>query len=65
MVENQQDVIDFLDETKADIDTWIAFLSSFNGTSIFLSQKWFSSDHLTLYTDASGALCFAAIFVSN
>lgn len=33
--------------------------------SVFLSQKWFSSDHLTLYTDASGSLGFAAIFGSN
>lgn len=33
--------------------------------SVFLSQKWFSSDHLTLYTDASGALGFAFILGSN
>lgn len=64
-VENQQDMIDLSDETKADIDTWISFLSSFNGKSVFLSQKWFSSDHLTLYTDASGALGFTAILGSN
>lgn len=61
VVENQQDMIDLSDETKADIDPWIALLSSFNGKYVFLSQKWFSLDHLTLYTDASGDLGFAAI----
>lgn len=63
--ENQQDVIDLSDETKADIDTSIAFLSSFNGKSVFLSQKWFSSDHLSLYTDGSVTLGFAAILDYN
>lgn len=58
-------MIDLSDETKADIDTSIAFLSSFNGKSVFLSQKWFSSDHLSLYTDVSVTLGFAAILDSN
>lgn len=48
-------------ETKADIQTWLSFVSSFNGKSVFLPQKWLSTDHLTLYTDASGSLGFAAI----
>lgn len=65
VVENQQDVIDLSDETKADIDTWSAFLSSFNGKYVFLSQKRFSFYHLTLNTDASGALEFAAFFESQ
>lgn len=64
-VQNQDDLIDLTDETKSDIETWVSFLTSFNGKSVFLSQKWFSSDHLTLYTDASGSLGFAAIFGSN
>lgn len=64
-VQNHDDLIDLTDETKSDIETWVSFLASFNGKSVFLSQKWFSSDHITLYTDASGSLGFAAIFGSN
>ncbi|XP_062614297.1 uncharacterized protein LOC134276023 [Saccostrea cucullata] len=48
-------------ETKADMETWLSCISCFNGKSVFLPQKWLSTDHLTLYTDASGSLGFAAI----
>lgn len=40
-------------------------LASLNGKSVFLSQIWFSSDHITLHTDASGSFGFAAIFGLN
>lgn len=43
------------------MQTWLTFISSFNGKSVFLPQKWLSSDHLTLYTDAAGSLGFAAV----
>lgn len=31
----------------------------------FFSQKWFTSNHLTVYTHSSGSLSFAAIFASH
>ncbi|XP_061175932.1 uncharacterized protein LOC133184874 [Saccostrea echinata] len=60
-VKHPNDLIELPHETKADIETWLTFLATFNGKSVFLSEKWFSSDHLTLYTDASGSMGFAAI----
>lgn len=35
---------------------------SFNGKSVFLSDNWISSDHLKLFTDASGNIGYAAVF---
>ena len=49
-------------EVKADLLVWNDFLTEFNGRSIFLSDQWCNSHQLKLYTDASGALGFGAIF---
>ena len=49
-------------EVKYDLNLWLSFLSDFNGTSFFLEDGWFSSNALKLYTDASGALGFGAVF---
>ena len=47
---------------KEDLIVWQTFLSGFDGRSFFISDQWFSSQHLNLYTDASGALGFGAVF---
>lgn len=49
-------------EVKADLKVWQQFLSGFNGRSFFLSVDWANSHHLKLYTDASGAIGFGAVF---
>ena len=49
-------------EVKADMLVWQTFLSGFNGRSFFLSDDWYDSRQLQLYTDASGSLGFGAIF---
>ena len=49
-------------EVREDLQVWLAFLQNFNGKSFFLDEVWFSSPKLDLYTDASGALGFGAIF---
>ena len=49
-------------EAKADLRLWLFFLSKFNGKSFFLLDEWFNSHKLNLFTDASGALGFGAIF---
>ena len=41
---------------------WQTFLSGFNGRPFFLSDDWYDSHQLQLYTDASGTLGFGAIF---
>lgn len=57
--------IQLSDESKADINTWLTFIKSFNGKSFFLPPKWLSSDHVTLHTDASGCHGFAATLGSS
>ena len=47
-------------KVKEDLETWLSFLSNFNGRSFFLS-----SSKLNLFTDASGALGFSTIFGSH
>jgi hypothetical protein len=51
-------------EARADLHAWSVFIQSFNGKSVFLSNNWISSDHLKLFTDASGNIGYAAIFGS-
>lgn len=49
---------------KDDLRVWKDFLDDYNGVSFFHDDKWLSSDFLRLFTDASGALGFGAIFGS-
>ena len=49
-------------EVKEDLKVWQQFLAGFNGRSFFLSVDWTNSHHLKLYTDASGAIGFGAVF---
>jgi hypothetical protein len=49
-------------EARADLNAWSVFIQSFNGKSVFLSDNWISSDHLKLFTDASGNIGYAAVF---
>ncbi len=47
-------------EARKDLTAWSGFLQTCNGRVLFLSRSWTSSEHIKLYTDASG-LGFAAI----
>ena len=49
-------------EVKEDLKVWQQFLASFNGRSFFLSDVWSNLHQLQLYTDASGAIGFSAVF---
>ena len=49
-------------EARADLAAWLNFLSSYNGVSMLLQNSWSSSDHIKLYSDASGSIGFAAVF---
>ena len=52
-------------EVKEDLKVWLSFLTDFNGRSFFIDDVWQNSVKLSLYTDASGALGFGAIFGSK
>ena len=52
-------------EVKQDLKLWLSILCHFNGRSFFLEEHWLSSTKLNLFTDASGALGFGAIFGSH
>ena len=52
-------------EVKEDLNLWLSFLSNFNGKSFFLEDTWLNSSKLNLFTDASGALGFGALFGSH
>ena len=47
---------------KSNLRIWQTFLSSFNGKSLFLDDHWPNNQKLNLYTDASGAIGFGALF---
>lgn len=52
-------------DLRADLETWAMFIDHFNGKSVFLDKVWVSSDHLSLYTDASGSMGFSAVLGSD
>ena len=52
-------------EVKEDLNLWLSFLSNFNGKFFFLEDTWLNSSKLNLFTDASGALGFGALFGSH
>lgn len=43
---------------KEDLWVWQQYLAGFNGRTIFLSEVWYNSNQLKLFTDASGAIGF-------
>ena len=47
---------------RADLEAWHLFMRSFNGKSMFLNDKWISSDTLKLQTDAATSTGYAAVF---
>ena len=49
-------------EARADLAAWLNFLSSYNGVSMLLQNSWSSSEHIKLFSDASGSIGFAAVF---
>ena len=49
-------------EAKADLLTWLTFLSNFNGKSIFPENSVTSTHDIHLFTDASGTIGYGAIF---
>ena len=57
--------IRFNKEVKEDLKLWLSFLCHVNGRSFFLEEHWLSSTELNLFTHASGALGFGAIFGSD
>lgn len=52
-------------DSRADLETRATFIDHFNGKSVFLDRVWVSSDHLSLYTDASGSMGFSAVLGSD
>ena len=61
-IKSQHHFIRLNKEVKKDLNLWLTFLSDFNGKSFFIDDVWQSSDSLNLFTDASGALGFGALF---
>lgn len=61
-VRKPQFLIRLSKDVKEDLLVWQSFLSGFNGRSFFLADQWTNSNQLELYTDASGALGYGAVF---
>ena len=61
-IKSQHDFIRVSKEVKKDLNLWLSFLSNFNGKSFFIDDIWQLSNNINLFTDASGALGFGAVF---
>ena len=51
-------------EMKSDLEMWKTFVESFNGKSMFLQDRFLTSDVLSLYTDAAASFGYGAIYSS-
>ncbi|XP_064625914.1 uncharacterized protein LOC135486748 [Lineus longissimus] len=49
-------------EVKMDLSMWLEFLSGFNGRCFFLSDRFYSSDTLHLFSDSSTTIGFEVVF---
>ena len=61
-VSNPHQWVNVSRDAKADAATWLNFLDSFNGISVFPEPHISDSDYLRLYSDASGSLGCAGVF---
>lgn len=52
-------------ETRADLQWWLDFASSWNGQSFFLEPIWTPSTQFDLFTDASGSIGYGAYWRGN
>ena len=52
-------------DAHLDLDWWLAFLPTWNGTSHILETSWFTSSSMALLTDASGTLGWEAYWSGN
>ena len=52
-------------EARADLSTWLEFITSFNGVTLLVKQIWVTSDTINLYTDASGSIGYGAVMGSH
>ena len=48
-------------QVRDDLNTWLSFLSSHNGKSLLLPERWLLSPNISLFTDASGTLGYGAV----
>lgn len=49
-------------DSRADLEMWSVFISSFNGCCMFLHDDWVEVDVLHLFTDAAASVGWAAVF---
>ena len=61
-IKRPQHLVRLNSAVKSHLRVWLTFLSDFNGCSFFMHEGWLTSSTLHLYTDASGALGFGAVF---
>ena len=52
-------------QVREDLIMWQEFLSSYNGKSLLLPDRWTTSPSINLFTDASGTLGYGAVFGSQ
>ncbi|XP_061187278.1 uncharacterized protein LOC133195456 isoform X1 [Saccostrea echinata] len=61
-VSENQSFITIDQECKQDMFLWLTFLEKYNGKTMFLDEKFLSSNILQLYTDAAQSKGFAGIY---
>lgn len=49
-------------EAKEDLDTWLAFLKTYNGRSLLLADRWRQSNTPPMFSDSSGRLGFGVVW---
>ncbi|XP_061195748.1 uncharacterized protein LOC133203975 [Saccostrea echinata] len=64
-IKKQYYKIRMTEEVKEDLNVWLSFLSNYNGSTMFLPDRWLNSTEIKLYTDASGSIGYSAVLGSQ
>ena len=64
-VAEHQKFISISEEAKLDMKIWLSFLENFNGTFMFLHDRFLPNTSLDLYTDAAKSKGFGGVYGSR
>ena len=61
-IQNPKRPINLDQEARRDLSAWLLFIKHFNGTAMFLHDRWILSSKLHFHTESAGSIGYAAVF---
>ena len=61
-IQNPKRPINLDQDARHDLSAWLLFIKHFNGTVMFLHERWILSSKLHFHTDNAESIGYAAVF---